>query len=117
MDRLLHKQQNSARRTRKVRTVVKGTSQRPRLSVHISNLHITAQIIDDTAGETLVYASTVGKQVKGNRTARAAIVGKDIAAKAKKSKISQVAFDRGSRKYHGRIKALADAARAEGLEF
>lgn len=117
MDRLLHKQQNSARRARKVRTVVKGSTLRPRLSVHISNLHITAQIIDDTIGKTLAYASTVGKDVKGTKTEKAAIIGKDIAVKAQKAKISRVALDRGSRKYHGRIKALAEAARAEGLEF
>lgn len=117
MDRLLHKQQNSARRARKVRTVVKGSTLRPRLSVHISNLHITAQIIDDTTGKTLAYASTVGREIKGTKTERAVIIGKDIAAKAQKSKINVVALDRGSRKYHGRIKALADAARAEGLEF
>ncbi len=117
MDRLLHKQQNSARRARKVRMVVKGTTERPRLSVHISNLHISAQVIDDTSGKTLAYASTVGKDSKGTKTERAATVGKDIAVKAKKAKISKVALDRGSRKYHGRIKALADAARAEGLEF
>lgn len=117
MNRLLLKTRNAARRAQKVRTVVKGTAERPRLSVHISNLHITAQIIDDTTGRTLAYASTVGKPASGSRTERAVQVGKDIAAAAKKAKIKQVAFDRGRRKYHGRVKALADAARKEGLEF
>lgn len=117
MNRLELKSQNAARRAHKVRTVIKGIPERPRLSVHISNLHITAQIIDDTSGRTLAYASTVGKNLSGNRSERAAHVGKDIAAAAKKAKVKQVAFDRGSRKYHGRIKTLADAARQEGLEF
>lgn len=117
MNRLALKSKNAARRANRVRTVVKGTHDRPRLSVHISNLHITAQIIDDTTGRTLAHASTVGKPLNGNRTDKAAQVGKDIAAAAKKAKVKQVAFDRGARKYHGRIKALADAARKEGLEF
>jgi large subunit ribosomal protein L18 len=117
MNRLAHKSQNSARRANRVRTVVKGAPDRPRLSVHISNLHITAQVIDDTSGKTLAYASTIGKSLTGNRTDKAAQFGKDIAAAAKKAKVKLVAFDRGSRKYHGRIKALADAARKEGLEF
>lgn len=117
MNRLGLKTKNAQRRANRVRTVVKGSPERPRLSVHISNLHITAQIIDDSTGKTLAYASTVGKSLSGNRTDKAAQVGKDIATAAKKAKIKQVAFDRGSRKYHGRIKALADAARKEGLEF
>jgi len=117
MNRLAHKTQNAARRAARVRTVIKGTTERPRLSVNISNLHITAQIIDDTKGVTLAYASTVGKEITGSRTEQAAQVGKDIAAKAKKAKVSKVALDRGRRAYHGRIKALADAAREAGLEF
>jgi large subunit ribosomal protein L18 len=100
-----------------VRAIIKGTANRPRLSVHISNLHISAQIIDDETGKTMVYSSTVGKDSKGTKTERAASIGQDIAVKAKKAKISKVALDRGSRKYHGRIKALAEAARANGLEF
>jgi large subunit ribosomal protein L18 len=117
MNRLELKTKNAARRANRVRTVVKGVAQRPRLSVHISNLHITAQVIDDSAGKTLAYASTVGKDFSGSKTERAALLGTEIAAKAKTAKIKQVAFDRGRRKYHGRIKALADAARKEGLEF
>jgi len=117
MNRLAHKSQNANRRASRVRTIVKGTTDRPRLSVFISNLHVTAQIIDDSTGKTLAYATTVGKDASGSKTQQAEQVGKDIAAKAKKAKIKAVAFDRGSRKYHGRIKALADAARAEGMEF
>jgi large subunit ribosomal protein L18 len=117
MNRLAHKSQNISRRANRVRTSIGGNHQRPRLSVHISNLHITAQVIDDSDGKTLAYASTVGKNLSGNRTEKATQVGKDIAAAAKKAKVKQVAFDRGSRKYHGRVKALAEAARKEGLEF
>lgn len=117
MNRLALKSKNASRRANRVRTVVQGGPQRPRLSVHISNLHVTAQVIDDSTGKTLAYASTVGKDSLGSKTERAAAVGAEIATKAKKAKIKQVAFDRGRRRYHGRIKALADAARKEGLEF
>lgn len=117
MNRLALKSKNTQRRANRVRTVVKGTPEKPRLSVHISNLHITAQVIDDTSGKTIAYASTIGKSLSGNRTDKASQLGKDIAVAAKKAKVRRVAFDRGSRKYHGRIKALADAARKEGLEF
>ena len=102
----------------RVRSVVSGTKERPRLSVFISNTHVSAQIIDDTKGITLVSSSSVGnKAVKGTMTEQAALVGTDIAKKAKAKKITKIAFDRNGRKYHGRIKALADAARQNGLEF
>jgi large subunit ribosomal protein L18 len=117
MNKLSPKSKNASRRANRVRTVVQGNPDRPRLSVHVSNLHISAQIIDDMSGKTLAHASTVGKKIDGTKTELAAQVGKDIAAKAKKAKLTKVAFDRGRRKYHGRIKALADAARQEGLEF
>lgn len=117
MNRVAHKHQSAIRRASRVRTTVKGTTERPRLSIHISNLHVTAQIIDDSSGKTLAYASTVGKSAKGTKTEQAAEVGTQIATKAKKAKLKKVSFDRGSRKYHGRAKALADAARAGGLEF
>lgn len=117
MDKLAQKRNNAARRAYRVRTTVRGTSEQPRLSVHVSNMHVSAQIVDDSKGITLAYASTVGKKLTGNKTELATEVGKEIAAKAKKAKAQKVAFDRGSRKYHGRIKALADAARQEGLEF
>lgn len=118
MNRLISKRKNSARRANRVRTVVQGTSNRPRLSISITNLHVSAQIIDDEKHITLVSASTVGsKDAKGSMTEKATFVGADIAKKAKAKKIKAVAFDRGSKLYHGRIKALADAARKEGLEF
>ncbi len=117
MNRLTSKLNNSFRRKNRVRTVVQGTTERPRLSIHISNLHINAQIIDDSTHQTLASSSTVTLKVNGTRTEQAIAVGKDIAAKAKAKKVKKVAFDRGPKLYHGRIKALADAAREEGLEF
>lgn len=118
MNQLAHKLQNLARRKHRVRAVVSGTTERPRLSVHISNKHIIAQVIDDTKHQTLAAASSIGnKDVKGTMTEMAVAIGTDIAKKAKAAKVRQVVFDRGGKLYHGRIKALADAARAEGLEF
>lgn len=117
MNHLMHKKQNSARRANRVRTVVRGTSDRPRLSVSVSNLHLSAQIIDDSTSRTLAYATTVGQKVDGTKMELATWVGNEIAKKAKKAKITKVVFDRGSRKYHGRVKNLSEAARAGGLEF
>jgi large subunit ribosomal protein L18 len=117
MDYLTHKRTNSQRRANRVRTTVTGTTERPRLAVFISNLHVTAQIIDDSKSKTLAYASTVGKKVDGNMNEKAAFVGHEIAKNAKKAKVNKVVFDRGSRKYHGRVKSLAEAARKDGLEF
>lgn len=118
MKHLSKKLLGRALRKDRVRARVTGTSSRPRLSVTISNMHISAQIIDDTKQHTLVAASTVGtKSLKGTLTEKAAIVGADIAKKALKKKISTVVFDRNGRQYAGRLKALADAARKEGLEF
>lgn len=118
MNQLAHKLQNLSRRKRRVRTVVSGTTERPRLSVHVSNRHVVAQVIDDTKHVTLAYATTVGqKAATGTMTEKATWVGTEIAKKAKAKKVTQVVFDRGGKLYHGRIKALADAARAGGLEF
>lgn len=118
MNSLLHKLHNRAQRKNRVRATVSGSTERPRLSVSISNRHIIAQIIDDTAGKTLAYVSTVGsKAAKGTMTERAEWVGTEIAKKAKTAKVSAVVFDRGGHIYHGRVKALADAARKAGLEF
>ncbi len=117
MDRLRHKIQIAARRSNRTRASLTGTAERPRLSVHISNLHVSAQIIDDTKSITLSYATTIGRKLEGNMTAKAATIGEEIAKKALKAKINKVVFDRGSKSYHGRIKTLADAARAAGLEF
>ena len=99
-----------------------GTSDRPRLSVFRSDKHIYAQVIDDLAGRTLVAASSLQVEVKGDmktggNLAAAKVVGKAIAEKAKAAGVTKVAFDRGGRRYHGRVKALADAARQAGLKF
>src|SRR5712671_2277148 len=118
MDKLAHKLQNRVLRARRVRAKVSGTTERPRLAVHISNRHITAQLVDDTTHKTVAYVSTVGAKVaKGTMIERATWVGTEIAKKAKSAKVSAVVFDRGSRLYHGRMQALADAARNAGLEF
>lgn len=113
--------QRQARRWR-VRNRIRATAGRPRLAVFRSNKHMYAQIVDDQAGRTLVAASTVepdvggGAKVGGNKSA-AAKVGTALAKKALEKGIKQVVFDRGQYRYHGRVAALADAARAGGLEF
>ena len=104
-------------RAKRTRAKIHGTSERPRLTVHFSNLHITAQIIDDDKKVTLAYATTVGSKISGTKIEKAAQIGTEIAKKAKAAKISKVVFDRGSKLYAGRMSALADAARKEGLEF
>lgn len=108
---------NRRLRKNRVRARVNGTADRPRLTVFISNKHVSTQIIDDTKGITIVSATTVGTKLAGSMTELAAKVGSDIAKKAKKAKINAVVFDRNGRQYAGRLSALADAARKEGLEF
>lgn len=108
---------NTAFRAKRTRAKIHGTAERPRLSVHIGNKHITAQIIDDDKSTTLVYATTVGSKATGSKSELAAQIGKEIADKAKKAKIKSVVFDRGAKLYAGRMSALAEAARKEGLEF
>ena len=108
------------RRRRRVRTALKARSGgRPRLSVHRSGRHIYAQIIDDAAGKTIAAASTLVKGSKGPgaNVEAAAKVGADLAAAAKQAGVTTVVFDRGGFLFHGRVKALADAAREGGLEF
>jgi len=118
MNTLKHKLHNRAIRAHRVRATVTGTMDRPRLSVHVSNLHVSAQIINDETHATLAAISTVGqKTATGTMTDKATWVGTEIAKKAKAAKISKVVFDRRSKLYHGRVKALADAARNAGLEF
>ena len=113
---------NDMRKSRhtRIRESLSGTATRPRLNVFRSNDNITAQIIDDEKGITLVSASSLEKELniknKGNIEA-AKIVGAEIAKRAKKAKITEVVFDRGGYLYHGRVKALAEAARENGLEF
>jgi large subunit ribosomal protein L18 len=114
------KQEARQRRHRRVRKMVRGSSQRPRLAVHRSNRHITAQVIDDAAGRTLASASTVEADLRGGPTANkeaAARVGELVAERAKAAGVSKVVFDRGGFLYHGRVAAVADAARKAGLEF
>ena len=108
---------NKIFRAKRTRAKIRGTAERPRLTVYFSNQHIVAQIIDDDKGVTLVYATTVGNKMTGNKTAKAAQIGVEIAKKAKAAKISRVVFDRGAKLYAGRMSALAEAARKEGLEF
>jgi large subunit ribosomal protein L18 len=109
------------RRRRRVRTTLRGRAAgKPRLSVHRSGRHIYAQVIDDAAGKTLASASTLDKDLKGKAGATregAAVVGKTVAERARKAGVSAVVFDRGGFLFHGRVKALADAAREGGLEF
>ena len=104
-------------RAKRTRAKIHGTAERPRLSVHFSNLHITAQVIDDDKGVTLASATTVGKKLTGTKTERAVQIGAEIAKAAKAKKIKKVVFDRGAKLYAGRMHALAEAARKEGLEF
>ena len=113
---------NKAREARhdRVRNKITGTSNVPRLNVFRSNSNIFAQIIDDEASKTLVSASSIDKELKlenGGNLEAAEKVGELLAKRAKKAKISKVVFDRGGYLYHGRVKALADAARENGLEF
>lgn len=108
---------NKSLRKNRVRAKISGTAERPRLTVTISNKHVSAQLIDDVNGRTLAASTTVGTKQAGTMTEQAAFVGGDIAKKAKKAKITAVVFDRNGRQYAGRLHALADAARKEGLEF
>jgi large subunit ribosomal protein L18 len=117
------KQVRLQRRKWSIRSTVFGTAERPRLSVFRSDKHIYAQIIDDYAGKTLVAAGSTNAEVRGaelkngGNIAAAKKIGQAIAEKAKAAGISKVCFDRGGRQYHGRVKALADAAREGGLKF
>lgn len=117
MSDLAKKNLNRTLRKNRVRAKVTGTAARPRLSVTISNKHVNAQLIDDEAHHTLAASTSVGTKQTGTMVELAAFVGGDIAKKAKKAKITTVVFDRNGRQYAGRLSALADAARKEGLEF
>ncbi|CAN2178393.1 MAG: 50S ribosomal protein L18 [Actinobacteria bacterium BACL15 MAG-120619-bin91] len=109
-----------ARRAFRVRKKVSGTASRPRLVVSRSSRHLFVQVIDDTQGKTLAYASTMETDLradKGDKTAKSKAVGALIASRAKAAGVSTVVFDRAGNKYHGRIAAVADSARENGLEF
>jgi large subunit ribosomal protein L18 len=118
---MITKTQKNQKRLRihdRIRKKLQGTSERPRLSVYRSTAHIYAQIIDDLKGETLVAASTAeAKSKTGGNLASAKEIGKQVVEKAKAKGIEKVVFDRGGYLYHGRVKALADAAREAGLKF
>ena len=114
------KQEARLRRHRRVRKLVRGTAERPRLAVFRSNKHITAQVIDDVAGRTLAAASTVEGDLRGGPTGNkvaAAKVGQLVAERAKAAGVTKVVFDRGGNLYHGRVAAVAAAARENGLEL
>lgn len=112
-----HKSALLARRRKRVRKKITGTPECPRLTVRRSLNHIYAQAIDDVNGRTLAAASSVSLRIPGGNVEAAKQVGKSLAESAKKNKIEAVAFDRNGRLYHGRVKALADAAREAGLKF
>jgi large subunit ribosomal protein L18 len=121
-DKNKDKSKRLERRKFSIRATLMGTQERPRLSVFRSDKHIYAQLIDDHAGKTLAAASSMAADVRGDlknggNVAAAQKVGAVIAQRAKAAGITAVAFDRGGRKYHGRVKALADAARKGGLKF
>ena len=122
MGRIEDKNRTRTARRRRIRGRIHGTPEKPRLSVFRSSRHIYAQIIDDDLGTVLASASTMDKQIRetlkgGGNMEAAAEVGKLLADRAKGKKIETVAFDRGGFKYHGRVKALAEAAREGGLKF
>ena len=114
------KQEARSRRHYRVRKKVEGSSDRPRLAVFRSNKHISVQVIDDLTGRTLAAASTVEKDLRGGATGNkdaATAIGKLVAERAKAAGVTRVVFDRGGFLYHGRVAAVADAAREAGLEF
>ena len=119
MIRKIEKKEIRNRIHRRIRRKLSGTAERPRLAVFRSVAHIYAQVIDDEKGVTLVSASSVDKggKTNGGNVAAAKAIGKLVAERAKEKGVGRVVFDRGGYPYHGRIKALADAARAAGLEF
>lgn len=116
----LTKEERRLRIKRRIRKIISGTAERPRMSVFRSNAQISVQLVDDKAGKTLASVSSLCKEIaekKGTKTEQAALVGAAIAEKAKAAGIVAVVFDRNGYLYHGRVKALADAARNGGLNF
>jgi large subunit ribosomal protein L18 len=118
----INRKESRARRQRRVRAKVAGTTARPRLNVFRSLANIYVQVIDDSTGNTLVSASTIDAEVRGQmagkkKSEQAKVVGQVVAERAKAAGLKQVVFDRGGYRYHGRVKAVADGAREGGLEF
>lgn len=114
---MLERFEKKERRKNRIRATISGSSSRPRLAVFTSNLHISAQVIDDTTGHTLAAVYDTEAKLTGTKTEKATKVGEMIAEKALKAKITEVVYDRGGKLYHGRVKALAEAARSKGLKF
>lgn len=114
---MLAKFMKKEQRKNRIRAKVSGTAACPRLAVSSSNKHIIAQLIDDEAGKTLAYVSDENLKATGTKSEKATKVGEAIAEAAKKAKVTAVVFDRGGKLYHGRVKALAEAAREKGLNF
>lgn len=116
---VFNRKQTRAKVRRRIRKKISGTAERPRLAIHFSNQNVYAQVIDDVAGRTIAAASTLEKGIdgKGANEAAAAKVGAAVAKKAKAASIESVVFDRGGFPYHGKVKALAEAAREAGLNF
>lgn len=114
---LIKKAHNLKQRKARIKNGLVNHAGLPRLTVTISNRHISAQLIDDSKSVTIASGSSVGKNAKGTLTDKAIKVGEEIAAAAKSKKIESVIFDRNGRKYHGRVKAFADSARNKGLKF
>jgi large subunit ribosomal protein L18 len=117
MKRAMLKKLNEKLRKGRIRSKISGTADRPRLSIKVSNRHIHCQIIDDEKQSTLLGLSTIGMTSDSTMVEKAEKLGQDLAKKAKKAKISKIVLDRNGKKYHGRIKALADALRKEGMEL
>ena len=117
MDKQKTKQIKKIRRQKRVRAKIKGTVERPRLNVSRSNKYIYLQLINDERGETLASVHSKNLNIAGAKTEESLEAGKQIAKKAQEKEIKKIVFDRGGRKYHGRIKAVADGAREEGLIF
>ena len=122
MDKSIKKQKNRTQRKRRIRSNITGNSECPRMSVYRSLNHFYAQLIDDTVSKTILSVSTLSKELKGKldktgNVAAARAVGELLAEKALETNIKKVVFDRNGFLYHGRVKALADGARAMGLEF
>lgn len=117
MSRIIDTKRRLQQRKQRVRSTVSGTEARPRLSVHISNRQVSAQIINDISGTTIAAATTIGSKSEGSLSDKAAIVGTEIAKQAQKKKVKTVVLDRNGRLYEKRLQAFADAARKGGLEF
>ncbi len=118
MKRLTIKKAHKALRKNRIRSIISGSEDRPRLSVTVSLNHVSAQLIDDVNRTTIAHSTTIGlSKDLGSMTKKAEFVGSDLAKKALKKGIKKIVFDRNGKLYHGRVKALADSARAEGLEF